>query len=105
MSAASPVKGSGFRVNGEGFRVQSFGFRVDFFSVIHITNSLVLVRNICVAMIMATQSSSERGTDKTVKARSWEGFRESRRCSRDTYPESYITECTLAHEDESHRNI
>ena len=24
----------------------------------------------------------------------WEGFRESRRCSRDTYPESYITEYT-----------
>jgi hypothetical protein len=24
----------------------------------------------------------------------WEGFRESRRCSRDTYPESYITKYT-----------
>ena len=24
----------------------------------------------------------------------WEGYRESRRCSRDTYPESYITEYT-----------
>ena len=23
----------------------------------------------------------------------WEGYRESRRCSRDTYPESYITKC------------
>ena len=29
----------------------------------------------------------------------WKGFRESRRCSRDTYPESYITEHTLAYED------
>ena len=26
--------------------------------------------------------------------RLWEGYRESRRCSRDTYPESYITEYT-----------
>ena len=29
----------------------------------------------------------------------WEGYRESRRCSRDTYPESYITECILIHEE------
>ena len=29
----------------------------------------------------------------------WEGFRESRRCSRDTYPESYITEYTSVYED------
>ena len=28
-----------------------------------------------------------------------EGFRESRRCSRDTYPESCITEYTLVYED------
>ena len=27
-----------------------------------------------------------------------EGFRESRRCSRDTYPESYVTEYILIHE-------
>ena len=25
----------------------------------------------------------------------WEGFCESRRCSKDTYPDSYITECDL----------
>ena len=29
----------------------------------------------------------------------WEGFRESRRCSRDTYPESYISENILIHEE------
>ena len=29
----------------------------------------------------------------------WEGFRESRTCSRDTYPESYITEYILIYED------
>ena len=29
----------------------------------------------------------------------WEGFRESRRCSRDTYPESYIAEYILIYED------
>ena len=29
----------------------------------------------------------------------WKGFRESRRCSRDTYPESYITKYTLVYED------
>ena len=36
----------------------------------------------------------------------WEGFRESRRCSRDTYPHSYITECTSVYQDfwESSRN-
>jgi len=28
-----------------------------------------------------------------------EGFRESRGCSRDTYQESYITECILIYED------
>jgi hypothetical protein len=28
-----------------------------------------------------------------------EGFRENRRCSRDTYPESYITEYTLVYTD------
>ena len=31
----------------------------------------------------------------------WEGFGESRRCSRDTYPESYITEYSLVYEDDS----
>ena len=29
----------------------------------------------------------------------WEGFRESRRCSRDTYPDSYITEYILIYEE------
>ena len=29
----------------------------------------------------------------------WEGCRESRRCSRDTYPASYITEYTSVYED------
>ena len=29
----------------------------------------------------------------------WEGFRESRRCAKDTYPESYITEDTSVYED------
>ena len=33
--------------------------------------------------------------------RRWEGFRESRRCSRDTCPESYITECILIYDDKS----
>jgi len=28
------------------------------------------------------------------------GYRESRRCSRDTYPESYITKYTLVYEDD-----
>ena len=32
----------------------------------------------------------------------WEGFRESRRCSRETYPESYITEYILMYEDYHH---
>ena len=27
------------------------------------------------------------------------GFREGRRCSRDTYPEAYITEYTLVYDD------
>ena len=33
----------------------------------------------------------------------WEGCRESRRCSRDAYPESYITKytCILVYEDYS----
>ena len=31
----------------------------------------------------------------------WEGYRESRRCSRDTYPESYITEYILIYEEKS----
>jgi hypothetical protein len=30
-----------------------------------------------------------------------EGFCESRRCSRDTYPESYITEYTLVYKDKT----
>ena len=29
----------------------------------------------------------------------WEGFRESTRCSRDTYPESNIIEYTLVYEE------
>jgi len=28
----------------------------------------------------------------------WEEFRESKRCPRDTYPESYISECALSYE-------
>jgi len=30
----------------------------------------------------------------------WEGFRESKRCLRDTHPESYITKYVLIYEDE-----
>ena len=37
--------------------------------------------------------------DHTLAGPPWEGFRESRRCSRDTYPESYITEFILTYED------
>ena len=33
----------------------------------------------------------------------WEGFRESRRCSRDAYPESYITEHILIYEEKKFR--
>ena len=29
----------------------------------------------------------------------WEGYCESRRCSRDTHPESYITEYTMVYEE------
>ena len=32
--------------------------------------------------------------DHTLAGPLWEGYRESRRCSRDTYPESYITKYT-----------
>ena len=32
--------------------------------------------------------------DHTLVGPLWEGYRESRRCSRDTYPESYITKYT-----------
>jgi len=39
--------------------------------------------------------------DHTLVGPLWEGYHESRRCSRDTYPESYITEYTLVYEDES----
>jgi len=35
---------------------------------------------------------------KVSKTGLWEGYRESRRCSRDTYPESYITSI-LVYED------
>ena len=38
--------------------------------------------------------SSESGTRKTVKTKFWEGYHESRRCSLDTLPESYITKNT-----------
>jgi len=37
--------------------------------------------------------------DHTLAGPLWEGYLESRRCSRDTYPESYITEYTLVYED------
>jgi len=41
---------------------------------------------------------------RTLNQARWtEGFRESRRCSRDTYPESYITEYTLVYEDKTAR--
>ena len=31
----------------------------------------------------------------------WERYRESRRCSRDTYPESYVSPSILAYEDKT----
>ena len=34
------------------------------------------------------------GLEHTLAGPLWEGCRESRRCSRDTYPESYITKYT-----------
>ena len=43
--------------------------------------------------------------DHTLAGPLWEGFRESRRCSRDTYPESYITEFTLVYENSSQRRM
>jgi len=39
----------------------------------------------------ASQSDALRGADLFRADRLWEGHHESRRCSRDTYPESYIT--------------
>ena len=39
--------------------------------------------------------------DHTLAGPLWEGCRESRRCSRDTYPESYITEYTLVYEEKN----
>jgi hypothetical protein len=47
--------------------------------------------------------SKEEKECKTVKTLTpgagWEGFCESRRCSRDTYPESYITEYVLINDE------
>ena len=37
--------------------------------------------------------------DHTLAGFLWKGFRESRRCSRDPFPESYITEYVLIYED------
>jgi hypothetical protein len=31
---------------------------------------------------------------RTIDGKLWEGYHESRRCSRDTYPDSYITKDT-----------
>jgi hypothetical protein len=39
--------------------------------------------------------------DQTLTGPLWEGFRESRRYSMNTYPESYITEYTLVDEDKA----
>jgi len=52
--------------------------------------------NLCERLTTWLPLSSEHGTYKTVKARlwPWEGYRENRRCSRDTYPESCITKYT-----------
>jgi len=49
--------------------------------------------------------AASAGMAGVVKWLLWEGFRESRRCSRDTYPESYITEYTSVYEENSaHRH-
>ena len=37
--------------------------------------------------------------DSGLVGSTWEGYRESRRCSRDNYPESYINEYTSVYED------
>jgi len=37
---------------------------------------------------------SDRRRDHTLAGPLWEGYHESKRCSRDTYPESYITKYT-----------
>ena len=55
------------------------------------------------------QSRPDAGLGFQVEAletfdRLWAGFRESRRCSRDTYPESCITEYILIYEDEGVRS-
>jgi len=39
--------------------------------------------------------------DHTLVGPLGEGYHESRRCSRDTYPESYITKNTIVYEDTS----
>ena len=43
--------------------------------------------------------------DHTLAGLLWEGFRESRRCSRDNYPESYIAEHVLIYEENSCRHL
>jgi len=47
-------------------------------------------------MLKGLSHPSEEGKrfDSLWEVAGWEGYRESRRCSRDTYPESYITKYT-----------
>ena len=56
----------------------------------------------CIKMDMPRARSRESRSHSETKGKYlrvergglWEGYRDSRRCSRDTYPESYITEYT-----------
>ena len=43
---------------------------------------------------LVTYSGAHASRDHTLVGPLWEGYHESRRCSRDTYPESYITKHT-----------
>jgi len=54
-----------------------------------------------IAITYTTTTFHDRGSGgpQMIDSGLWEGFRESRRCSRDTYPESYITEYILIYED------
>jgi len=65
-------------VSGAGLMVSGFGFRVR----LENRTPLLYMQNITM------EDSSFR---RDLAHFCWEGYHESRRCSRETYPESYIT--------------
>jgi len=96
-SFRSRVSDFGFRVSGFGFRVEIFGDPTHIICQQETPQTWRIFITADVTYHVRQQGCLGRHQiviERVERGGLWEGYHESRRCSRNTYPESYITKYT-----------